>query len=362
MRCGALTEERKMKKSQEFELRKKCNDLNAYCGVKDYLYNDGPSRGLRAFDLKNGKNIQMTLLADRGMDISNFTYKGINIGLNNKVGIRSPYLYVEDAGSGFLKQFYGGMLTTCGITYSGAPGEDNGKMLGLHGPFDNLPAEQACAKVDYEGDERVIRATADVREVEVFGTDMVMKREFTLHSESDKLCIKDTVINQSFETQPVELIYHINFGYPMLDAGAKCYFNGAKIEPRTDFAAEGLSNYDEMEEPGVGRDEQCYFFTGYPENGEGFAMLHNEKLGCAAIVSFDAKVLPLLCEWKCMRAGEYALGLEPTTSGPLNRAEARKLGTLTYLEAGESREYNVSIEMTDDPAVIEHYKSIARKA
>ena len=105
-----------MKKSQEFELRRKCNNLDAYCGIKDYLYNDGPNRGLRALDLKNGKNMELTLLADRGLDIASLSYKGINIGLNNKVGIRSPYLFQEDGASGFLKQFFGGMLTTCGIT------------------------------------------------------------------------------------------------------------------------------------------------------------------------------------------------------------------------------------------------------
>jgi len=349
-----------MKKSQEFELRKKCNDLDALCGFKDYLYNDGPNRGVRAFDLKNGKNIEMTLLADRGLDISRLTYKGMNVGLNNKVGIRSPYLYVEDAASGFLKQFNGGLLTTCGITYAGGAGVDNGKALGLHGPFNNIPAEQVCAKVDYEGDERVIKVTGKVHEAEVFATDMVMDREFTLESESDKLRIRDVVTNQSFETQPVMLIYHINFGYPMLDAGAKAYFSAGKVTPRSDFAAEGIANYFEMEEPGVGRDEQCYYHTEQPED-EGFAMLHNEEKGIAAIIRFDAKVLPFMCEWKCMRAGEYALGLEPTTSGVVNRSEARELGNVTYLEPGESREYNVTIELTDDAAVIEHYKAIAHK-
>ena len=349
-----------MKKSQEFELRKKCNDLNALCGFKDYLYNDGPNRGVRAFDLKNGKNIEMTLLADRGLDIARMSYKGVNIGLNNKVGIRSPYLYVEDGASGFLKQFNGGLLATCGITYAGGAGEDNGKALGLHGPFNNIPAEQVCAKVDYEGDERVIKVTGKVHEAEVFATDMVMDREFTLESESDKLRIRDIVTNQSFETQPVMLIYHINFGYPMLDAGAKAYFSAGKVTPRSDFAAEGFSNYFEMEEPGVGRDEQCYYHTEQPGD-EGFAMLHNEEKGIAAIIRFDARVLPFMCQWKCMRAGEYALGLEPTTSGVVNRSEARELGNLTYLEPGESREYNVSIELTDDAAVIEHYKAIAHK-
>ena len=351
-----------MKKSQEFELRKYCNNINALCGIQDVILNDGPNRGVRALELNNGKNLQITMLADRGLDIPTLRYKGMNIGLNNKVGIRSPYLYVEEGASGFLKQFYGGMLTTCGITYAGGNGEDRGKKLGLHGPFDNIPAELVCARVDYEGDDRVLKVSGSVHEAEVFGTDMVMHRDFTLETERDCLRIHDTVVNQSYETQPVMLIYHINFGYPMLDAGAKAYFNAGKIESRTEFAQEGIHNYFEMEEPGVGRDEQCYYHTEYPENGEGFAMLHNEKRGVAAIVRFDAKNLPFLCQWKCMRAGEYALGLEPTTSGVTNRAEAREAGLLSYLEPGESREYNVSIELTEDKAVIEHYKAIAHKA
>ncbi len=351
-----------MKKSQEYELRQKCNNLDAYCGIKDYLYNDGPSRGLRALDLKNGKNLQLTLLADRALDISELTYKGINIGLRNKVSMRSPALYREDGGSGFLKQFYGGMMATCGITYAGAAGVDGDKSLGLHGPLNNTPAEQVCARVDYEGDERVIRVSGQVHEAEVFATDMLMKRDFKLESERDIIHVHDTVINQSYEKQPVMLIYHINFGYPMLDAGAKAYFSAGKVEARTEFAEEGMHNYFEMEAPDCGRDEQCYFHTEQPESGEAFAMLHNENLGLAAIVRFDQKVLPLMCEWKCMRAGEYALGLEPTTSGVMNRADARRDGLLTYLEPGESREYNVSIELTEDKATIEHYKSIAHKA
>ena len=350
-----------MKKSQEYELRKKCNNIDALCGFKDYIYNDGPSRGLRAFDLKNGRNLEMTLLADRGLDIPYLSYKGINIGLTNKVGIRSPYLFQEDGASGFLKQFCGGMMTTCGITYSGAAGVDGGKALGLHGPMSNIPAEQVSASIEYEGDERVIRVRGQVHEAEVFGTDMLMKRCYTLETERDVLHIHDVVTNQSYEKQPVMLIYHINFGYPMLDAGAKAYFSAGKVTPRTEFAAQGMGNYFEMEEPGCGRDEQCYYHTEQPAEGEAFAMLHNEKLGLAAIIRFDQKVFPLMCQWKCMRAGEYALGLEPTTSGVVNRSEARELGNLTYLESGESREYNVSIELTEDPAVIEHYKSIAHK-
>lgn len=349
-----------MKKSEEYALRMKCGDPSALCGIADYTYNDGPARGVRAIELKNGRGLNLTFLADRGLDIPYLSYKGVNMGLLNKVGVRSPHLFQEEAFRGFLKQFYAGMLTTCGLTYAGAAGEDAGRMLGLHGVFDNLPAAGVTAWKDYEGDDAVLRVAGQVREAEVFGPNMVMTRRFTLDTERDCLHIHDVVENQGFATEPLMLIYHINFGYPMLDAGARTYYSTAEVSPRTEFAAEGMGNYDLMEAPEIGRDEQCYYHTGHGE-GEAFAMLHNERLGMAAVVRYDKAVFPLLCEWKCMRAGEYALGLEPTTSGVVNRAEARENGLLTYLEPGESRTFDITLEFTDDPARIDAFKARAHR-
>ena len=347
-----------MKKSEQFELRKRCGDPNALCGIKDYIFNDGPARGIRAFDLRNGKGLELTVAADRGLDIPYLSYKGVNIGLLNKVGLRSPYLFQKEGASGFLRQFYGGMLTTCGITHAGGAGVDQGKDLGLHGPYDNTPAANVAAQTLYDGDDMLLRVTGEVRESEVFAENMVLHRTLTVETERNRLHIRDVVENQGFATEPVMLVYHINFGYPMLDAGAKIYTTAGKVAPRTDFAAEGMHNYNVMEEPGIGREEQCYYHT-EPADGEAFAMLHNEQLGIAVIVHYDKAVFPLLCEWKCMRAGEYALGLEPTTCGVVNRSEVRANGTLTYLNAGETREYNVTLEFTDDAAVIDAYKARA---
>ena len=349
-----------MKKSQEFELRKKCGDLNALCGIKDYVFNDGPARGVRAFDLDNGRGLRMTVLADRGLDIPFLSFKGHNIGVTSKVGVRSPHLYQENGNLGFLRQFYAGMLTTCGLTYAGGSGEDEGQMLGLHGPYDNIPADKVRAWSDYEGDDKVLCVQGEIREADIFGPNMVMKRTLVLDTEASQLHIHDIVENQGYTTQPLMLIYHINFGYPMLDDGARTYFSTTKVTPRTEFAEQGMHNYDVMENPGMGRDEQCYYHTGHSE-GEAFAMIHNEKLGIAAMVRYDKERFPLLCEWKCMRAGDYALGLEPTTCGVVNRSECRANGSLTFLEPGESREFNVTIELSDDPARIDAFKARAKK-
>ena len=349
-----------MKKSEAFELRKWCGDPSALCGIRDYVFNDGPARGVRAFDLKNGRGVELTVLADRGLDIPYLSYKGVNISLLNKVGVSSPYLFQEDGTRGFLRQFFGGMLTTCGLTYAGAACEEGGQKLGLHGIFDNQPASKVSAWRDSVGDEVVLRVAGEVRESDLFGPNMLLTRTLTLDTERNALHIDDVVENQGFATSPLMMIYHINFGYPMLDEGAKAYFSTGSVTPRDDFAAQGMPIHDVMESPEIDRAEQCYFHTGHGE-GEAFAMLHNEKLGLAGIVRYDKAVFPLLCEWKCMRAGEYALGLEPTTSGVLSRAEARENGTLSFLEPGERSAFSVTIEIEDDPAAIDAWKQRAAR-
>lgn len=306
-----------MKKSEEQALRRKVGDLNTLCGWKDYIFNDGPARGVRAFDLHNGRRTELTVLADRGLDIPCLTYKGRQMAFASKTGIKSPALYQEDGVRGFLRQFNAGLLTTCGISYAGAPCEDGGEKLGLHGPVSNTPAGRVGAEMTYQGDEAVILLRGEIRESRVFAENLVIKRALRLHTEQDVLEIEDTVENQGFSASPLMLVYHINFGYPLLDAGSRVYSTAGQVAPWDENAKKGLGRYHLMEEPGDGRPEECYFHSEQPEDA--FAMLHNEKLGIAAVIRFDGRALPILCEWKCLRAGDYALGLEPTVSGVLNR-------------------------------------------
>ena len=54
--------------------------------------------------------------------------------------------------------------------------------------------------------------------------------------------------------------------------------------------------------------------------------LDNKQLGISAEISYNAKQLPILAEWRCMRSGDYALGIEPSTSYINGRAEELKNG------------------------------------
>jgi len=54
---------------------KRVGDISQLGGLKCYEFTDGLSRGVRAIDLKTPCGLDMPILPDRGMDISNLSYK-----------------------------------------------------------------------------------------------------------------------------------------------------------------------------------------------------------------------------------------------------------------------------------------------
>ena len=342
-----------MRIKDEQGLRRKIGDLNAFCGWKEYRHLDGPAAGLRTFDVTNGRGLNLTVLADRGLDISSLTFKGKQTAFLSKTGPKHPSYYTEDGARGFLRQFYAGLLTTCGLTHAGAAFSEDGQSHGLHGPFSNTAASRVAVSMEDRKGAAVIRLYGEVRQSEVFSEHLVLKREMLIETEKDVIHIRDTVENQGFFESPLMLVYHVNFGYPLLDAGARVYTSAGKVAARDAIAKPGLAQWNEMEEPSAQRPEEAFFHTAQPK--EAFAMVHNQALNLACAVEYDGQALPLLCEWKCMREGDYALGLEPTTSGVIGRPAARKDGSLILLQPGESRVYELSLNFTDSKRTINSY-------
>jgi hypothetical protein len=150
-------------------------------------------------------------------------------------------------------------------------------------------------------------------------------------------------------------LYHINFGYPFIDAGARLYFSAEKFVSRDEIAEKMIDKYNLVESAEIGRPEECYIHTG--GGGAQFGMLHNGALGLAAVVHYNADELPLFCEWKCMTAGDYAVGFEPSVAGFWGIRHAVENGLARYLEPGESYTFNLRVEILDDAGAIGAYAS-----
>ena len=107
-------------------------DISQVAGVRVGELGDGFERGVRVADFRTGTGFEFTVLVDRGLDIAWAAFRGASISWRSPTTAIAPSFY-EPAGLGWLRGFHGGLVNTCGLTYLGAPGEDEHKALGLHG-------------------------------------------------------------------------------------------------------------------------------------------------------------------------------------------------------------------------------------
>ena len=344
-----------MLKSKLKELRMVAGDLSGLFGMEDYTYNEGKAKGMRAIRMNNGKGLMATLLPDRCLDIPYLSFNGINLGLVTKTGLSGPQYFVEDGKLGFLKQFNGGLLTTCGLLTAGADCEYEGREYGLHGQIHNIPGYNVNKSELVEGDEIILQASAVMREACVFNENLELGRIIEMETEKNAIRITDTVKNLGFNRAPFVNLYHVNFGYPFINDGARMYFSAEKVVPRDEIAEKSFDKYNIVEKAEIGRPEECYIHTG--GGGTQFGMILNDNLGIAAIVSYDAGELPIFCEWKCMMAGDYAVGLEPSVAGFWGIRRAIEDGLARFLEPGEEQKIHLCVEILDDSAAIAGYAS-----
>jgi hypothetical protein len=111
--------------------------LSSYCGTKRYEFSGGKSKGVEAIDVYSGSGFEFTVLPDRGCDILGAKFKEIPVAFVSKGALFAP-AYFRNGGMEYLKVFYGGLLTACGLTQAGTPCTDIDPLLGevelgLHG-------------------------------------------------------------------------------------------------------------------------------------------------------------------------------------------------------------------------------------
>ncbi len=316
-------------------------------GVREATLAEGREKGVKILQVQNGAGLEFTVVPDRAMDIADFKYKGVPCAFLSKNGILNPMYFVEGGLSCFYRSFTGGMLYTCGITHMGAPGEENGRQLGLHGPLTALAAEGVSARV--EGEETpVVVMRGTMRQTEVYAEHIVLEREIRVAYGENKVTVRDRFINKGYTAQPFMLLYHFNFGYPLLCEDTRIVLPEKTAEARNETAKKGFARRLLMEEPSNGREEECYFFKLYAKkDGSTTALVLNDQLNLGLAMTYRPKQLPCMTEWKSMAAGDYALGLNPGTNPPLGRAHAKEHGNLMYIEPGEIKPFDLSLEIIE---------------
>ncbi|MCL5674703.1 MAG: aldose 1-epimerase family protein [Candidatus Omnitrophica bacterium] len=329
------------------ELLKRVGDMFQIAGIKRYTFSEGNEKGVNAIDVKTGSGFSFTVLPDRGMDISDAEYKGRALCWRSSTGNIAPEFF-EPEGSGFLRSFFGGLLTTCGLTYAGHPCVDEGGQLGLHGRINNIPAKNVWTDSMWNKDEYTLTVQGRVHETRVFGENILLTRTITTKLGESRLYIKDVVENHGFEKTPHMILYHINAGFPVLDEGSRLISPTKTAHPRDAEAEKDANEYNIFSGPVTGYNEKCYYHQMESDkNGFVSVAVVNEKCdngtGFGLYIKYSFSQLPEFLEWKMTGEGIYVVGIEPSNCHISTRAQLRKEGKLPFLTPGEKKEYRIEI-------------------
>ena len=329
-------------------LAARVGDLTQVAGVEKFTYDEGVQGGVRAARVRTGAGLDFTVLFSRGMDIGAASIGGVPFAWVSATGEAHPHAYVSGGheGRGWLQTFHGGLLTGCGLTQAGASHvEDDGELMGIHGRLSHLPAEDTSVRTEWVGEDAYLIVSGVMHEATVFGENIRLERTIKAKVGTNTIEISDVVTNEGFKPAPLMLLYHLNYGWPLVEEGTQIHFpDGTIVTPRDETAAMGIDHWHTLDAPTPGYSEQCFFHK-IPDIPTQMATvtMTNPKRGLSVTMQWDTKQLPHCIQWKMMGEREYVCGIEPANCLVMGRKAEREAGRLQYIEPGETKHFGVTI-------------------
>ncbi len=336
-----------MSKQEENRLFEYIGDPDQLMTLHEATLSGGFQDGVRIIEISNGGHLSASILPDRCMDLYQVRYKGQNLGYIAPCGIVGPQYY-DRSGTQWLRGFFVGLMTTCGLQHIGGPVTVDGEERGLHGRISYAPAENVKyeRRLDSGAPSLVLEGT--MREARLFGENLRLSRRLEFEYTNDCIVLTDTITNCGFGDRQFLYALHLNYGFPLLEEGAEMIIDSSEVIPRDGEAAKHLDSWQEISAPNYPYPERCYFHKLNERTNDlsGYT-LFNRKRGIGVRADFDTGELPYFCQWKMLGKGEYVMGLEPMNAfldGP-------KIGEpgcgAPSLPPGASKTYRIKLSFID---------------
>lgn len=302
-----------------------------------------------------------TVMSGKCMDIADLSFKGVNLSFLSKPGLMGQNAF-DTHGPEALRSIMGGFLFTCGMENIGAPCVDDGIEYPMHGRLRSTPAEHIGADAFWDGDDYRIALQAEVREAELFGENLVLRRRIETTAGQHSILIRDEITNESFRTETMMLLYHFNIGYPFLSEACRLILPSIKVTPRDKVSANHMNDWQMMDPPRENEPEYVYGHElATDQQSNSFAAVWNQQLGIGLKISFNTINLPWFFEWKSVASGDYALGLEPSNSSVLGRLEHQKRGNLHRIAPFATERFEIKISLFDQQSELENLENEAKE-
>lgn len=333
--------------------------------VQKYVLHGGRQEGVDCILVNNGR-MSFIVIPTRGMNVLKVEMADIRLGWDSPVKevVHPQFINLQGRGGlGWLEGFNEWMVR-CGMEWAGHPGKDEfinntgdkAEMdLTLHGRVGNIPASEVEVVIDAAAPHR-IRIRGRVDERQFYGPKLELWTEISTEPGSNSYRIEDAIHNYSAYEQEFEMIYHANYGPPLLEKGARFVGAVKQITPFNSHAAKSTNAYAEYVAPTPGFVEQVYMIVPFTDPaGRTTVMLRNADASKGITMSYAVEQLPYFTLWKNTTALEegYVTGLEPGTSSPANRSIERKAGRVPKLKPSETRKFAIDFTILNDKAGIE---------
>jgi hypothetical protein len=330
--------------------------MRQVAGIRLLELADGKPRGMRVAEVYTGSGFRFQVFIDRAMDIGYADHSGRPIAWVHPA-LGGPQYY-EPQGYGWARTWGGGLVTTCGLTFFGHPEVDAGETLGIHGRIAHIPAEKVRVVEEWRGDDYVLEIEGQVRQVVLGGENLLLMRKISTRLGADSLTIEDTVLNNGFRPSPHMLLYHCNFGFPVVSPDSEILTNDESVKPRDIRAEYGFETHNRFDGPaGPDSDEQVFFHKpGVDAEGYSQTAIVNHSLSFGGFVRYRAAELPCFAHWKQLSSGEYVCALEPATYWETPRHVLREEGRLKFLQPGEQVNYHLELGALNGPVPIRTFQ------
>lgn len=324
----------------------------------------GRQEGSQLLVVDNGR-IKVTLVPTRGMGILAVEEGPMRVGWNSPVTevVHPRFMNLQARGGlGWLEGFNEWMCR-CGLENNGHPGTDKfinnvgdeaSMELTLHGKIANIPASEVEVLVE-TAPPYTLRVRGTVFEKSFYGPKLRLETEFSTTPRSAGFELRDTVTNLGAEPQEFELLYHANFGAPLLEEGARFHAAAKSVTPFNAHAAKAAERYAVYAPPTTGFIEEVYCLVPLADKqGVAHAALSNRAGDRGFAISFRPQELPYLTLWKntAAEADGYVTGIEPGTNYPNNRRIERQLGRVPKLAPQASRQFHLGFTLLSDAKAV----------
>jgi galactose mutarotase-like enzyme len=286
------------------------------------------------------------------MGIYKAHYRGVEFGWKSPVDEIVHPSFMDLTGRGGLGWLEGfnELMVRCGYEWTGHPYRDGDRMFTLHGRAANTPASLVTVEVERQAPHR-ITLTGLLKEKTFAFANLETRTELVIEPGTGALHIHDRLTNKSDVTSPYQIIYHTNFGLPLLGEGARIMAPVKCVVPLDDAATKNLENWQRYSGPKSGFVEELYGLVLHRDTGRRtLVALVGADGSRGAALRFSLDQLPFFTLWKNTNSHEqgYVTGLEPASNYPHPRKEEEAHGRLQHLGPGKTQAFDLTIQFLAD--------------